>query len=1361
MQAFSITGVKNTFIVYLLKMASVFSKMPLFTSPSLQKCSLVEFFCRGIKTFYLPPSYIYKPLSSQYSHVHSILRTPTSPFLYDEKPLQIMWWWWLLIRDAKREFDFFQRRRPCGEFVSGSITRTTCHSSALFNSKRGLKTLDVREYRPLSYPMEFRFYQRYTSHPNRQSGIQFLTHYNTHQRFRVKKDYIDYLHWGKEQGQARLPHRHQRVAFDFFDDLPPTRPEGDAEGDHHQWFPTRESAMSASPHIDSSFDPYRQVFSNPEHWNLMFSKRRPGEGDIRLNAVDSHSLLGPLVTQTDTQNTSYFHTETRGPTYGRVPGLNAPFLGEMDQKMMQAMSFPLNKKHTLTTREGRFSKIIYLNDPMKNQTLCGELAKELNTELDKATNAVYSKLTVLEAAQSGETDYFCGGIDMQRLGFDMKMGHYLREQAVKLKSKILELSHGEKESESDGEKNSVPSTVIEDMRLTLGESTSKQEATGSLIKALESKASILERDATRHEDRADYTLREHAALIHRVQAAPRALMTLVNGKCRGTGCGIALAAKYCGLKDISEFVFDGPHMGLTPYGGLTRWLSRPETSLKYPGLAEFVMLTGTSLFAGDALRLGWTDLFTTLPDMGYHIQDWFDTSEHMHNDAIAWQLGHLLETCFKMKAEYNSEMERCAISPSRARWIEEAFADQPDIPSLMKTLREIEQLSLLHPENTRDDCRIVPFTLSSVEEGLRVLEKGRLRYTLAPFDISPPEDSIEVRQAGEIFTSYVLERRAGVDVSIHRDREKLRSWHRQREREYHAYKNMLTAPYPRHVYARLEGCENLLVDFDFVFDMSGKTVAEIEEGESNDILNKFRKTILEAFHMPTDREVEIGWYLSTLDSCPIYNDHQLLQILHTDPGVEDPREKLKYPPLYFMVKRCQLYMSEWAYAVRHQLLLSCPYALHATWALLQEVRGEGTSESVLSLGDTLSTEYKYVARMIRRPDFFQVGQYTMLSAEEWESIKRDCEANLHKSLSPLRPLPVWNDVFERQVEIDGHYFSLRPRWSPRTLEELYSNVGEGNGFSESLSYISRPLEFSQEGIAPLFPNLYCQKADRLEGMIQDAGGYEVVPGLGEKRVDEKSGKMTTEHVVPPLQNTAFVPKNVNFYEMARHPWDDTPSSWRQDGYTEGSKAYFEQQYKAAERELYSGADRQESDWNTIGGSTSRSRYWPSKEAVESTGAGEVEGEKLLQERLWGQFKQAERGVEGWATDLRKKAVEGQLNYKLEIATQQEKIYDDEYYRWFIQPGHHPNPSGLLLGGRAKESTTTDRELDLFVEKLMSESTMRSPPSVDPELSIPVTVDSSSPLMAEEDEFVNAESSIPEEGLSDEVADDATLPEEDG
>lgn len=1132
------------------------------------------------------------------------------------------------------------RRRVC---PPAYVVGCGCDSDG--QQRRGLKTLDVREYRPLGTPIEFRFYQRYANHPNRQSGIQFLTHYSTHQRFRVNKDFIDYMHWGKEQGQARLPHRHQRVAFDFDDVLQPTR----AEEDTSAWFVGQDPTAGPDPDLSTDFDPYQKVFSHPEHWNKMFSKRRPGEGDIKTNVLPSHSLLGPLVTHTDTQDMSYFKTETRGPTHGRVPGINAPFMGERDRRMMQAMSYPLNTRRTLTGNDGRFSKTIFLNDPKRHQALSAAFAHDLNREVDKATNALHSKLTVLTSAQSGQTDYFCAGVDFEAIGFDLAMANLLRRQAAAL-----------------------------------------TEAGAAPTKKTEAKVMELLRDADRYEERADNVLRENAAVLWRAYTSPRPLMTLVNGKCRGTGCGLALAAKYAGLQDASEFVVDGPQCGLTPFSGMTRLLARPETSLKYPGLAEFVMLTGTSLFAGDALRLGWTDLFTTLPDMTYHIKEWFDSTEHMHNDAVAWQLGHLLEKCFQMKdGVHATAMERAAMTPIRAHWVEDAFADQPSVEDIVHTLTAMEQLPYTDKHNTCDPSYSTPYTLASVAEGVRKLEASRLRYTLSPWDVTPPEEDVAVRQAADIFTAYVLERRGALNIVAHRDRQKAQTWREQREREYAAYTNLRHAPHRRHVYARLEGCEGTLVDFDFTIDpigdaaavakgqMGGRTAATRSSEERDDLpstasLDRLKQAVRSALRMPADRDIDLCWYLPTLDTCPVHHDEDLVEVLQSDPALEDPSAQLRYPPVYFLVKRNTLYLSEWAYAVKHQLLLQSPYALKATLQLLKEVRGNGSAEAVRSLADTLSLEYRYVTRLLKRGDFRDVGQHVDKSAEDWATIKEERSRNVHHAYLPARPLPDYEAVFERNVELEGHRFQLRPRWSPRTLQEVTA---------DSLDVLASPLDFEKDGAVEMNVVIQTSKSSRMAGMVDDAGGFEVITGLGEVAKDGKPA-------VAPLEDDAHVPTNVNFYEMARHPWEDTASSWRRDGFTAGSQEYFEQQYKKAEKAVYDEAGK------------GQRNYWPSKDATESVAGEEANG--LLEERFFGKLRDAERGVETWARQLRKKAVEGKLDNKTEIATQQEKIYDDEYYRWFIQPGHNPNPSGLLRGRKAADNGgTVDRELEVFLNQLLN------------------------------------------------------------
>ncbi|KAG8348820.1 putative Enoyl CoA hydratase isomerase [Trypanosoma vivax] len=1128
--------------------------------------------------------------------------------------------------------------------------------------RRGLKTLDVREYRPLATPIEFRFYQRYANHPNRQSGIQFLTHYDTHQRFRVNKDYIDYMHWGREQGQARLPHRHQRVAFDFDDQLHPTRTgtlgavgafgdesysDTEKEDSSCWWFSSQDPTFGRHPDLSATFDPNRRVFSHPEHWNKMFSKRRPGEGDIDLSVLPSRSLLGPLMSHSDTRGSTYFRVDNRGHSSGRVPGVNAPFLGEFDRKMMQAMSVPLNKDRTITGNDGRFSKTIMINEPRTHQALSAKTAGELCREIDRATNAVYSKLTVLESAQSGLTDYFCGGVNFEALGFDVQMAALLQERA----RTILATCHQGAAS---------PSSSFLDSRLDL---SSALTAGSAISSAEEREVAVLLRDASRYEDRAEDVLRQHACLIWRVYTASRPLMALTNGKCRGTGCGVSLYAKYCALKDASEFIFDGPNIGLTPYGGVTRLLARPETSLKYPGLAEFVMLTGTSLFAGDALRLGWSDLFTTVPDTSYHIKEWFDTTEHMHNDAVAWQLGHLLETCFKMRDAHTSAMERAAITSVRARWVEDAFADQQSVQQIMKSLSDIEQLPFDSPYNSQDESRCTPYTLSGVAAGVQRLGEHRLRYTLSPWDITPPEDEIALQHTSQMFKAYVLERHGSVDVVVSRNSEKVAAWNRQRQQEYKAYLNLKKAPHPRHVYARLEGCEGKIVDFDFVFSVEQKSASasNCDEPVATAMLDSLKRRVLAALGMPPDRTVELGWYLPTLDTCPIYSDEELLQVLHVDPGIEDPKAQLRYPPIYFILKRCSLYFSEWAYAVRHQLLLQSPFALRATFEMLQEVRGDGAAENVLGLEETLGTEFKYISRLMRRPDFYSIGVHTDKSAEQWERIREERRHNVHHSHRPTRPLPDFEMVFERNVEIDGHVFALRPRWSPRTLQEVEDS---------SIVSLRAPLSYDTDRTAPLYVAVQCAKADRLSGMLQDAGGLEVVSGLGEVDEDGKPRAL-------PLQGDARVPTNVSFYEMARHPWEDTASSFRRDGFTEGSLEYFEAQYRSAERAVYDEEGR------------GVRNYWPSRSAVDGVSEDEEKDAQLLQERLFGPLKQAEASVEPWARNLRRNARAGTLDYRTEIASQEEKIYDDEYYRWFIQPGRHPNPSGLVSGSRKTTSAQGD------------------------------------------------------------------------
>jgi hypothetical protein len=291
----------------------------------------------------------------------------------------------------------------------------------------------------------------------------------------------------------------------------------------------------------------------------------------------------------------------------------------------------------------------------------------------------------------------------------------------------------------------------------------------------------------------------------------------------------------------------------------------------------------------------------------------------------------------------------------------------------------------------------------------------------------------------------------------------------------------------------------------------------------------------------------------------------------------------------------------------------------------------------------------------------------------------------------LRPTPSFDDVFERDVVLDGHTFALRPRWSPRSLKDVPD---------AEVKALQSELDFGKDGTTEMFVATATGKSSFIEGMIDDIGGVELTPRLGEK---DKQGSPQ----VPPLVTNAYVPQDVDFYRAARHPWTDVETSWRYDGFTQLSQELFERKYKEAEKEI-SDPEGTGGKGATAGGNHP---YWPTKEVAE--GVVIDKDEALLKDRYFNVLKSAEGAVEKWARDLRSRATstEEAINFPLETTTVAEKIFDDEYYRWFIQPGVHPNPSGVIRGGAtsaASSSQHSSRKMDIDIEKLLESMALAAP-----------------------------------------------------
>ena len=1223
---------------------------------------------------------------------------------------------------------------PAGGVSSASTASALSSSSSsavshLAMQRRFLKAHDVREYKPLGMPVEMRFYQRHTTHPARQSGVQFLTHYEDHRRWNIRRDFIDYMNWGREQGQAHLPHRHNRVAFDFNDAVHPTAlPRGATAGQFEGQDPS--FADGAHPSLSSTFDRNKVLFSTPTHMNRAYSELLPGDVRVRVlrdRPLDAKGLDGRAMGMTTVEGkgdgfmghlpaTNYafgnastipwgrenYPIDQVGFVPGRVPGVNAPFRGETDGQHMQAMSQPLTEDNRVTGNDGRFSKTLYMNYPERDNVLTTSLAKDLNEQIDMATNAAYSKLVVLKGAQSGLTDKFSAGMDIEQYSYDLAMAAKYEAEANAFGAEMA----AEKAADKTGNKNNTNTKIA------------------SLAAKRVSRLDL----AARHRRRVDEGLRSQAALLWRTFTAPRPLMTFVNGRCHNTACGLALLAKFPALRDSTELIVDGPTFGLTPYGAMTNLLARPETAGKMPGLAEFTVLTSNALYAGDALSLGWTDLFTTFQDMDYHIKDWFNATEHMHNDAIAWQLGQLLDSCFRMKDHHSTALERRAVTPVRARWIEDAFADQPSVEAIVRTLSVMEKLptgpspaAAAEAGNGFDVGTVTPYSLYDVEAGISKLSKNNLHFALAPWDITPlaaDGGAAGFTESGEaletvdgdkvksnfasIFTNYVFERDAkGREVAVLKraDRARMRAWRKQRYQEYNDYVAMVNAPVKRHVFARVEGCDGKLVDFEFFFDRTkaaaeaaaaaGTTASATPSSDDDAMLKSVLREVAAKMGYDPARPLELGWYLPTLDTARIRTDDELVKVLQNDPGFEAPSDthQTVHPPVYFIVKRPTIHMSEWAYATKHQLLLASPFALKASFQLLADVRNgrrptaaaktnnsnatelEVAEASIQSISETLATEFRYISRLVRRPDFYATGYNATRTMDQWEQLEADKAVHLHLSDQPThRPAVDFEEVFERDVTVDGHKFLLRPRWSPATLEEVPDAAIEA---------LRAPLDFEADaGLTEIHVPTYTNKADRIAASINDIGGFEVVPGLGDK----------TDGAAAPLVADAHVPTNVNFYVMARHPWTDQANSWRQDTFTDASLEYMKNKYDDALQQINRGANTASSSSSEANGGgrqqVMRSNYWPSKADVEGDGKFEAEEEALLKDRLYNAVDAASNKVEEWASTLRTAAQKQSLEYKIEITSQQERFYDDNYYRWFVRPGEHPNPSGLLRDGKA-------------------------------------------------------------------------------
>ena len=1094
----------------------------------------------------------------------------------------------------------------------------------VFTQRRTIRTRARNMRETYTRPRELMQPHLYSNNAYAQSGVHWNSPLEDHRTWHTSR-LVDFVYWGRELGLATNLHRHQRTAFDFDDPVHPTRipsyiPRHRIEENAPN--PVLRSALSEDfdptlkPYsiTEHRFTLYRNQPNQPKHSFPFHFQRYPNRLKITdASDVGSHEAFQvgdvPNFLRGNFQpQRNHPHSSVRT---GKTPGLDLPFYGELDHEHMEAFSSPLNKEQTVCANYGRFSASLYINVPSQDQTLDTRTALCLGNEIDRHTNAILSKLTLLKSAQSGWTNKFCSGYSIEYLGRTMR-------ELARVRRSLPEYAPGD-----SAEKKKNPGWDLD--ALPLYYTPERQEEARFLHLA-------------------DRHLRAHMKLLWKSFSANRPLLTLINGECHTSGIGLALLPKYAVLRDSTVFHADGPNHGLPPFGGYIHFLCRKETSAKVPGLAEFIILTCSPLYSGDALRLGWSDLFCTLPDVDYHVREWFNNSEHLHVDAVTWQLGFLIDNLFRIDPERHSlDMERAAITPRRAQWIAETFADQQNVEGILSTLTHVEQLDQGDPQNNRDQNLSHPFTttvLNAVEE----LKSSRLALRTAPWEITELSEDIGLENLTptDVFSSYFFEYdpRTGHSVSRLR-RPEIKKWQDLREQEKAAFKRSRLHTIHRHVYVRMpRGVKTISFDYAFHFGEPPR-----DDQTLKDLLCKIRAMT----HFSETEELRLGWFLPTNKMARLRNDDELILCLLNDPGYEDPALLLNYPPIYLVCHPMTISFSEWAYSVKHLLLSYCPFALKCGLRMIQVVRGDEVQSKPLSMSETLELERRVFLRVMQRSDFHTVGSYlaplpTIVQTQAAE------DPTARENMEPtVEPEKIFDIAPEGQI-LGGHLFFRRPKWSPKVLED----VSEA-----SVSAMFAPLEFERDQRCEIDLQVETYTARSVLQSMEDVG-IQLVPRLGTPDV-------------PNLKTNIQLNKNFDFYTMARHPWKGYASSWRSDGYTEGSLKYLTENYEHAYKYLY--------------GQGPRANYWQNSPAARALGTldncaikaenetpPDVKNAQLLRENFWDVIRDAEHGLEKWARTLNSQSRRQKFDYRKETPTPQENLYDDRYYQWFITPGRHPNPS---------------------------------------------------------------------------------------
>eukprot|EP01060_Flectonema_neradi_P035324 TRINITY_DN6473_c1_g1_i1.p1 TRINITY_DN6473_c1_g1~~TRINITY_DN6473_c1_g1_i1.p1 ORF type:complete len:856 (+),score=174.44 TRINITY_DN6473_c1_g1_i1:336-2570(+) len=362
-------------------------------------------------------------------------------------------------------------------------------------------------------------------------------------------------------------------------------------------------------------------------------------------------------------------------------------------------------KHTTNLR---------VNAPQFDNQLDTNTLKTLYFELSKSVTSLDKRITMIGACQNGNTEWWCKGSPTAELAKSLRWLVHPptpptqdmdtdRRNQVKRIAEVLISQRNTPNTDVEREEVAVhgslqgnPDDGGESIRLLhTAHKQAKWVATHSAAISTSSKLATPQAVENVSEN-----IRWGLRLVSALASGDSPTLSMVNGKAHNIGAGMAVLCNFAALRNEAELTYSGAAAGTTPIGGLVRLLTDPSCDLKYPGLAEYITLTGDILCYGDARRLGWTAVHA--PTDVHLNERMVHDYMNMHGPGQGRYAKRILDNLLFNDTDISPDQDRCSISSAKASWIRDAFEGKETMTDIITTLTEMSEDDSPQPEEQTD-----------------------------------------------------------------------------------------------------------------------------------------------------------------------------------------------------------------------------------------------------------------------------------------------------------------------------------------------------------------------------------------------------------------------------------------------------------------------------------------------------------------------------------------------------------------------------------------------------------------------------------------------------------------------------------